>query len=77
MFLLDSGDGGAAREAYRRFVAITAAYLAEVLAAEASAKFETPVNLSFERLRGTDRAVKALVDGGATYEDAIAQAGLG
>lgn len=81
MFLA-AADGGAAREeAYRRYVATTAAYLGGVLAAEASAKFETPVTLTFERLRRADvqglaRAVKALVEGGMSLEAALIQVGL-
>ena len=78
---LSSSDGTAAREAFRRFTATTAAYLGDLIAEEASLKLEMDVTLSFEKLRGSDiqgigRAVKSLVDAGASYEDALVQAGL-
>ena len=80
LFLADS-DGTAAREAFRRYSATTAAYLGAIIEAEASAKFETPVTVTFERLRGSDtqglgRAVKSLVEAGASYDDALVQVGL-
>lgn len=78
---LAMGDGTAAREAFRRYSATTAAYLGAIIEAEAAAKFETPVQVTFERLRGSDtqglgRAVKALVDAGADYGEALVQVGL-
>lgn len=46
------------------------------------AKLDTPVTLTFERLRAADvqsqaRAIKALVDGGMELAEAIETVGLG
>ncbi len=67
---------------FRRYTATAAAYLGQIVEAEASAKLDAPVTLTFERLRGADvqglgRALKSLVESGATYEDALVQVGLG
>ena len=79
---LFAGDSQqASREAWRRWT-LTVEHLGELVAAEATAKVEQPVALSFERLRsGFDsqtlgRAIKALTDAGVSLSDTLERVGL-
>lgn len=79
--LLRSSDRAGQRESFRRFSLTTLQPLGNLIAAEASAKLERPVTVSFERLRGADvqgigRALKALVDSGMALPDALEAVGL-
>ncbi len=79
--LLRVSDGSGMRESYRRFVLTTMQPIGNLIAAEASAKLERDVSLSFERLRGADvqgigRALKSLVDSGMALPDALEAVGL-
>ena len=70
------GDGTASREAWRRLTVSTVHQIGQLVAAEAEAKPELPVALSFERLRGADaqsqaRGYAALVQSGMSDPDAL------
>ena len=70
------GDGTASRETWRRFTVSTVHHIGQLVAAEAEAKLELPVALSFERLRGADaqsqaRGYAALVQSGMSDPDAL------
>ena len=79
--LVSESDGTASREALRRFAAITANHLGQVVSEEASLKLEQDVVLTFEKLRGSDsqglgRALKAMTDAGMSLADALQAVGL-
>ena len=74
-------DGGAQREGYRRFVASTIAPIAKTVAAELSAKLETPISIRFPELAHADvsaraRAFGSLVGAGMDASEARELAGL-
>ena len=79
--MFDDSDGTAKREAQRVFLHGTVRPLGKLLAAELSAKLETPVSLDFSGLYMHDLAGRAsafqkLVTGGMAPEKAAALSGL-
>ena len=78
--LFQPADGTAQREALRRWHMGTVEPLAGLLAAELSAKLETPVRLRFDRypldLAGRAQAFQKLVAGGVSVTEALATSGL-
>ena len=79
--MFDDSDGTAKREAQRVFLHGTVRPLGKMLAAELSAKLETPVSLNFDGLYMHDLAGRAasfqkLVAGGMPINDALATTGL-
>ena len=79
--MFDDSDGTAKREAQRVFLHGTVRPLGKLLAAELSAKLETPVTLNFDGLYMHDLAGRAasfqkLVAGGMPINDALATTGL-
>ena len=76
-----SADGTGAREAYRRFILASVEPLSRVVAAELSAKLESPVTLDAAQLNSADisgraRGFQSMVGGGMPLEQAAALAGL-
>ena len=57
--IVSEGDGTKAREAFRQFLASSLQPVAQIIAEELSAKFETPVSFSFENLFAADIAGRA------------------
>ena len=79
--LLTDAQGTAKREAYRQFLFGTVAPLGKMVAAELSAKLDTPVALDWEELRASDiagraRAFGTMVTGGMDVDRAAALSGL-
>ena len=79
--LFDSSDGTSQRESWRRFVMGSVEPLAALVAAELSAKLETPVKLDFQNLwahdlAGRAQAFKQMIAGGMAIERAVAISGL-
>ena len=73
--------GAQRREAYRQYVATTVEPIAEIVAAELSAKLEAPVGLTFGALAASDmagrsRAAGSLVKAGWTPQEAADAVGL-
>ena len=74
-------EGTGQREGFRRLLHSTIMPLAQIVGEELSAKFETPISLSFDDLFAADlagraRAFQSLVGGGMSIEKAAALAGL-
>ena len=81
VLLSGQGDGGLAREAYRRLVRGTIEPLGRILAHEASRKLGGEVSVSFANLRASDvamsaRAFAALVSNGVSQDEALKTSGL-
>lgn len=79
--LAPNPTGTGSREGMRQFLFGTVSPLGRLVAAELTAKLETPVTLSWDELRASDisgraRAYKYLVDGGMAPEVAAAHCGL-
>ena len=80
--LVTDADGTSQREAYRRWYATSLAALGDLVAAELSAKLETPLAFDFSHLYahdlvGRSGAFAKLVAGGVELERALGIAGLG
>ena len=80
--LVESGQGTAAREAYRRFLHSSVAPVAELVVAELREKLDIPaLDLNFDALFASDlsgraRAFQSMVGGGMDVAKAAALAGL-
>ena len=79
--LFTDADGTAQREAFRRYLTLTVAPLGRLLAAELTAKLETPVSLDFASLYAHDlvgraSAFQRLVSSGLELQEALAISGL-
>ena len=79
--VVTDSEGTGQREGFRRLLHSTIMPLAEIVAEELSAKFETAIGLSFDGLFAADlagraRAFQSLVNGGMVVEKAAALAGL-
>ena len=79
--LVTPADGTSQREAYRRWYATSVKALGDLVAAELSAKLETPISLDFSHLYASDLAgrsgsVAKLVAAGVEVERALQIAGL-
>ena len=79
--LVMDSQGTAMREAYRQFLFGTVAPLGKMVAAELSAKLDTPVKLDWEELRASDiagraRAFGIMVGNGMDTDRAAALSGL-
>ena len=79
--LFETAPGVAMREAYREFLFATVAPLGQMVAAELTAKLDTPVALDWDELRASDiagraRAFGTMVTGGMDVERAAALSGL-
>lgn len=66
----------------RQLVAISAAYLGDLITAGTTATLDTPATLTFGRLlfaesRGTERAVELLADCGMSLAEALGRVGVG
>ena len=80
--LVTDADGTSQREAYRRWYATSVKALGDLVAAELSAKLETPLSFDFTHLYAHDLvgrtgAFAKLVAGGVEMERAVLIAGLG
>ena len=80
--LVTDADGTSQREAYRRWAATSVKALADLVAAELSAKLETEIGFDFSHLYASDLAGRSgafakLVAGGVSTDRALAIAGLG
>ena len=79
--VVTTSEGTGQREGFRRLLHSTIMPLARIVAEELSAKFETPISLSFDDLFAADLASRArgfqsMVNGGMAVEKAAALAGL-
>ena len=79
--IVQQSEGTGQREGFRRFLHATIMPLAKIVSEELSAKFETPISLSFDALFASDlsgraRAFQSLVNGGMDVTKAAALAGL-
>ena len=79
--LAETGQGTAAREAWRRFLHATIDPLGKLVAQELTEKFEFPVSLNFDSLMASDisgraRAFQSMVGGGMDPGRAAALSGL-
>ncbi len=75
-------DGSVAREVCSRLVAISAAYLGDLIAADTTAELDIPVTPTFGRLRGAGSLgigldVDWLVDSSMSPADALERVGAG
>lgn len=76
------GDGSVAREVCRRLVAISAANLGDLIAAETTVELDIPVTPTFGRLRGAGSLgigldVDWLVDSSMSPADPLERVGAG
>ena len=79
--MFDDSDGTSKRETQRAFLHGTVRPLGKLLAAELSAKLETPITLNFDQLymhdlAGRAQAFQKLVAGGVDVAKAAALSGL-
>ena len=79
--VVTTSEGTGQREGFRRLLHSTIMPLAQIIGEELSAKFETPISLSFDDLFAADlagraRAFQSLVNGGMDVAKAAALAGL-
>ena len=79
--VVTTSEGTGQREGFRRLLHSTIMPLAQIVGEELSAKFETPISLSFDDLFAADlagraRAFQSLVNGGMDVAKAAALAGL-
>ena len=81
MAMFDDSDGTSKREAQRIFLHGTVRPLGKILAAELSAKLDTPIALNFDQLymhdlAGRAQAFQKLVAGGVAVNEALIASGL-
>ena len=82
MELVESGQGTAAREAYRRFLHSSVAPVAELAAVEMREKLDSPeLAITFDKLFASDlsgraRGFQSMVGGGMELSKAASLAGL-
>ena len=79
--LVKATDGSSQRESWRRFIVSTIQPMGRIIAEEATRKLETDIELSFERLRGSDtqsiaRGLRQLTESGMSLADAMRVVGL-
>ena len=79
--VVTDSEGTGQREGFRRLMHATVTPLARIVGEELSAKFETPISLSFDQLFAADlagraRAFQSLVGGGMDISKAASLAGL-
>ena len=79
--VVSDAEGTGQRESFRRLLHSTIAPMGKIVSEELTAKFETPISLSFDALFAADlsgraRAFQSLVNGGMAVEKAAALAGL-